>query len=111
MLPIYQGSRQAMHLDISVVYFRKEKEISGKVDSYFVASRNPFYIGIIMKPSSGVWEILKSSSTANLRVEGKNICEYEIPYKIEVGENTIFFLKPAEGNEKESADIFLSSKE
>lgn len=100
-----------MHLDISVVYFRKEKEISGKVDSYFVASRNPFYLGILLKPSTGVWEILKSASMTNLRIDGDTTLEFEIAYKIEVGENTIFFLKPGADSEEKAKDVFLKSQE
>lgn len=98
-------------MNISVVYYRNEKEISGEVDSYFVASRNPFYLGIIMKPSTGIWEILKSSSTANLRIGRETALEFEIAYKIEVGENTVFFLKPEQDSRKRSEEIFLSSQE
>ena len=96
-------------MNISVVYYRKGGEVSGKVEDFFIASRNPFYLGIIMKPSTGVWEILKSSSTTNLNVDGDKTLEFEISYKIEVGENTIFFIKPAEGSEKLALEIFLQS--
>ncbi|AKA49587.1 hypothetical protein IX51_11280 [uncultured archaeon] len=96
-------------MKISVVYFRNQQEVMSDVESYFVASRNPFYLGLIMKPSAGAWEILKSSSETNIRVDGGEILQFDIAYKIEVGENTIFFVKPAEGNEVPAEKLFLKS--
>jgi len=61
----------------------------------FVASEAPLYLGIILKPSKGFWEYLKNSSEVVLcRENAKNCASFTIPYKIEVGENTIFFIKP-----------------
>lgn len=97
-----------MVLRLWVVYFRNEGEIASEISSYFVASRTPFYLGLTVKPSLPVWEILKESSEVNLRFEDGNLMEFEIPYKIEVGENTIFFVKPSESYEKAAAEIFLS---
>jgi hypothetical protein len=61
----------------------------------FVASEAPLYLGIILKPSKGFWEYLKNSSEVVLcRNKEENCASFAIPYKIEVGENTIFFIKP-----------------
>ncbi len=61
----------------------------------FVASGAPLYLGLILKPSRGFWEYLKNSSEVILcHKNTKNCASFTIPYKIEVGENTIFFLKP-----------------
>ena len=61
----------------------------------FVASEEPLYLGIILKPSKGFWEFLKNSSEVVLCHNNEENCvSFAIPYKIEVGENTIFFIKP-----------------
>ena len=61
----------------------------------FIASQNPLYIGIILKPSHGAWIRMSRAKTVVLEMEGKPV-EFSIPYRIEVGENSIFFLKPRE---------------
>lgn len=96
-------------MKLSIVYYRDQKELVGEVEDFFIASNNPLYLGLIIKPSTGVWEILKSSSHANVRVNGEKILEFEIPYKIEVGENTIFFARPSEGYEKTASETFIKS--
>lgn len=61
----------------------------------FIASGSPLYLGLVLKPSKGLWEYLKNSSELVLCHGHKENCAVmSIPYKIEVGENTIFFLKP-----------------
>ncbi|MHB1812846.1 MAG: hypothetical protein ACYCPR_10640 [Thermoplasmataceae archaeon] len=61
----------------------------------FIASESPLYLGLILKPSKGLWEYMKNSSEIVLcHGDRENCAEMSIPYKIEVGENTIFFLKP-----------------
>lgn len=104
-------SERAMASRIWAVYYREEGEIADEVTNYFVASRNPFYLGLIIKPSLSVWEILKESSEVNLRLEDGRMIEFEIPYKIEVGESTIFFVKPTESYRYEVLKIFLSQHE
>lgn len=85
-----------MEMSVEAFYFEKGKEVSGNADNYFTASENPYYAGIIMKPSTGVWELMKGSDTVNLR-NGGEVAEFSIIYRIEVGENTIFFIRPKEG--------------
>lgn len=95
-------------LTVSVVFYRNGTEIMDEVREYFVASRKPLYLGLIIKPSASVWEILKESSEVNLRIDNGEFIGFDIPYKIEVGENTVFFIKPQDGYYKRAQDVFLS---
>ncbi len=65
------------------------------VEKWFTASENPLYIGVMAKPSPGLWEHLSRSKSVFL-VDDGSAKEYRIPYRIEVGENSIFFLTPKE---------------
>lgn len=59
---------------------------------WFVASENPFYVGVIMLPGPNIWADMSASKT----VEGKFRNEsrkFVVKQRIEVGENSIFFLK------------------
>lgn len=96
---------------LSLVYFREGKEISSSVDKFFVASENPLYIGLIVKPSADVWEFLKASSSVNIRLSNDSYMEMDIVYKVEVGQNTIFFIKPGEEYLEAAKKHFLSSDE
>lgn len=61
-------------------------------EKYFVVSEEPLYYGIIINPSSEVWSYMVESHSIKSDIDGK-ISEYSIPYRIDVGENTIFFIK------------------
>lgn len=76
------------------------------IKNYFIASRSPLYIGVILPPSEGLWTFLKSESMIVIRTDGFS-SEFLVPYRIEVGENTIFFLKPESGD----ADILKTLEE
>ena len=61
-------------------------------EKYFVASKEPLYYGLIINPSSELWSYMVESHSIKSNIDGK-ILEYSIPYRIDVGENTIFFIK------------------
>ena len=67
-----------------------------KIEEFFTASKNPYYLGLIVKPSAGIWSTLTSSRTKEitLSLDG-NVGDFKIFYRIEVGENSIFFLRPS----------------
>ncbi|MGP6206541.1 hypothetical protein ACNF42_00690 [Cuniculiplasma sp. SKW3] len=57
----------------------------------FIASEEPLYIGIIIKPEPGIWEELMDSEFAYIHTN-EDVKETKIGYRIEVGENSIFFV-------------------
>lgn len=65
------------------------------VENWFTASENPLYIGVIVKPSPGLWELLSRKKSVLLERDDSS-AQYAIPYRMEVGENSIFFLTPRE---------------
>ncbi len=69
------------------------EKIEFPVENWFIASENPLYVGIIIKPSPGLWELLSRSKNV-LMQKDDSTTQYSIPYRIEVGENSIFFLTP-----------------
>lgn len=73
----------------------KGEKVEFAVENWFTASENPPYIGIIVKPSPGLWEFLSRTKNVILQKDDAAI-QYSIPYRIEVGENSIFFLTPKE---------------
>lgn len=76
------------------VHFTKDgKETVANVEDAFVASEEPYYIGIGLRPSPGLWEFLKSGKNSAIELDGK-ILEYRVEFSIDVGENTLFFLSP-----------------
>lgn len=95
----------------TAIYFKKGKEYRAELGRCFVASSNPFYLGIPVKPSTGAWEYLKSASEVHLVGQESKLLKFDIKYKIEVGENTIFFLSPDEESAVDSVSLFDSSDE
>ncbi len=71
------------------------QKVEYPVENFFKASESPLYLGVIAKPSPGLWELL-SRSKAVLVVTDDLPITYRISYRIEVGENSIFFLTPKE---------------
>lgn len=82
---------------LEAVYRINEKVLKEEIKDYFIASRSPLYIGVILPPSKGLWTHMKSGNNVVVEVN-KLSTEFLIPYRIEVGENTIFFLKPNAGD-------------
>ena len=59
----------------------------------FVASVDPPYIGILMKPSPFQWEEIMEEGFVRLSFpEDDIVFDLKVKYRIEVGENTIFFV-------------------
>lgn len=84
---------------LKAVFRIDEKVVDEEIKDYFIASKSPLYLGIILPPSKGLWTYLKGSNSIVVEVNGLS-SEFSIPYRIEVGENTLFFLRP-ESNESE----------
>lgn len=79
---------------IRVIYHKNNENVSEEAKRFFIASEDPLYIGIIASPSEPIWNHLSTTKTAVLEINGR-AAEYSIPYRIEVGRNSIFFLRPA----------------
>lgn len=77
--------------NITIIATENGKKMQYTVEKSFVASEKPLYIGIITKPEPGLWGCLSRSRTVIVETDGK-ADEFRIPYRIEVGESTIFFL-------------------
>ncbi len=59
----------------------------------FVASVEPPYIGILMKPSPYQWEEIMEEGFVRLSFTEEDVVfDLKVKYRIEVGENTIFFV-------------------
>ncbi len=65
------------------------------VEKWFKASESPLYVALITKPSPGLWEFLSQSKEVVMELDGKSY-NFRIPYRIEVGESTIFFATPSD---------------
>ncbi len=80
--------------NVRVIYSRDHEKVVDSARQFFIASDDPFYVGIIASPSEPLWNHLSRSKTAVLDIDGR-VSEFSIPYRIEVGKNSIFFLKPS----------------
>ncbi|WP_337860086.1 hypothetical protein [Ferroplasma sp.] len=76
---------------MEVLYNNNKTEIDEK--GFFIASRNPLYYGLIVNPSSDLWSYMVQTNMVECVVEKKKE-KFTIPYRIDVGENSIFFIKP-----------------
>ncbi len=59
---------------------------------WFVASENPFYLGIILPPGPNTWADISTSKIVEVKFMGE-FRRFGVKQRIEVGENSIFFLK------------------
>jgi hypothetical protein len=66
------------------------------INNVFIASENPLYLGLVLKPSDASWSFIKS--TREILVKGKEIVRFSVKYGIEVGESSIFFITPSSEN-------------
>jgi hypothetical protein len=62
-------------------------------EKYFLASADPVYYGLIVNPSSELWGYMVENRSIKSDISGA-LQDYNIPYRIDVGENSIFFIKP-----------------
>ncbi len=88
-----------MNIKISTSQDGKKMELSR--NKVFVASKDPAYIGIIMKPEPGIWEELMDTDLFYITF-GDQELEVKIGYRIEVGESSIFFVT---SEQKEIGDL------
>jgi len=74
---------------MKISYNNKKAEFSEK--EYFIASQEPLYYGLIINPSSDLWSYMVESDKVECTIKNKTE-RYSIPYRIDVGENSIFFI-------------------
>ncbi|MCL4451022.1 MAG: hypothetical protein M1327_00130 [Candidatus Thermoplasmatota archaeon] len=82
---------------ISIVLPSDHGKEKVKLDHYFVASDEPLFIGLILSPSDRLWPSMKNADSVILEI-GRISYSFRIPYKIEVGRNSIFFVSPESGD-------------
>lgn len=82
--------------NLVIVATENGNRIQYDINRSFIASEKPLYIGVITKPEPGLWNHLSTSRSVVMEVDGK-ASDFKIPYRIEVGESTIFFLTPETG--------------
>ncbi len=80
---------------LRAVVHAEGKTFRREVEKYFIASEEPLFLGIILSPSDPMWVDMKNSSEVILEA-GDMAYSCSIPYKIEVGSNTIFFARVQE---------------
>lgn len=62
---------------------------SGK---WFIASTEPFYVGVILPPEPGFWAVIAASKNLSADLDGETL-RFKVDQRIEVGSNSIFFLR------------------
>lgn len=78
----------------ATVHFAHNGQSSvSSVEDAFIASEEPYYVGLGIRPSPGLWEFLKAGKKPAIEIAGKT-SEYRVEFSIDVGENTLFFLSP-----------------
>ena len=82
---------------INIVIHSDQGKEKLKIDHYLVASDEPLFIGLIVSPSDRIWPRMKNADSAILEIGGKTY-SFRIPYKIEVGRNSIFFVSAEPGD-------------
>ena len=77
------------YLTITTQRGEKSTIESGK---WFIASNDPLYVGIILPPEPGLWA--KMAASKNISIDfGGEIMSFKVDQRIEVGSNSIFFLR------------------
>jgi hypothetical protein len=69
----------------------ENKKVTLGEEEYFVASKDPLYYGLIINPSSELWGYMVEARDIECTVNNK-LEKYNIPYRIDVGENSLFFI-------------------
>ncbi len=98
-------------MNLTAIFIKNRQQHEERVDESFVASMSPLYLGLIIKPSAGLWEHLKSADRIDLGKSGVDPVEFKIAYRIEVGENTIFFVTPSDSSRLPAAEKLVNSDE
>jgi hypothetical protein len=63
--------------------------------SWFIASHEPFFLGVILPPEPHFWAKLASSKSVSAEFPGSRK-NFRVEQRIEVGSNSIFFLRAIE---------------
>ena len=81
-------------MQVKVHHIRSENyDKSQSTFKAFIASIEPPYMGILMKPSPFQWEEIMEEGFVRLSFPGQDmVLDLKVKYRIEVGENTIFFV-------------------
>ena len=76
---------------MKILFGDKQDELDE--DKYFIASKEPLYYGLIISPSTELWGDIVKAHSIQCNIH-QRMAEYSIPYRIDVGENSIFFITP-----------------
>ena len=81
-------------MQVKVHHIRSENhDKSQSTFKAFISSIEPPYMGILMKPSPFQWEEIMEEGFVRLSFPGQDmVLDLKVKYRIEVGENTIFFV-------------------
>lgn len=81
-------------MHVKVHHIRSEnQDKSQTMFKAFVASIEPPYLGILMKPSPFQWEEIMEEGFVRMSFQDRDkVFDLKVKYRIEVGENTIFFV-------------------
>ena len=81
-------------MHVKIHHIRSENhDKSQSMFKAFVASVDPPYIGLLMKPSPFQWEEIMEEGFVRLSFPEEDVVfDLKVKYRIEVGENTIFFV-------------------
>ncbi len=82
-------------IQAKVQHRQKGQAVETVVEDAFIASTSPYYLGLALRPSPGLWEFLKSGGKPVVETDAGTF-SFRVEFSIDVGENTIFFLSPEE---------------
>ncbi|MHB8396333.1 MAG: hypothetical protein ACYDAZ_03605 [Thermoplasmataceae archaeon] len=82
-----------MVVKISLIIPHPDGKVARQLENVFIASVKPPYLGVICSPADPSWQTLQSMKKVLVSSDGRE-SPFIIEYRIDVGENTIFFLKP-----------------
>lgn len=84
-----------MRMISAKIHFRSgEKDNVVESEDTFEASSAPEFVGLMLRPSPGLWEFLKAGGEPSIEINGK-AGVYRTEFSLDVGENTFFFFSPA----------------
>ncbi len=90
-------------MEITLILPGSESGAEVRLKNSFIASRNPLFIGFIVNPGEPAWQVFQASKNVLLAISG-NKYSFGVEYRIDIGENTLFFARPEEGSSISLAD-------
>ncbi|SJK84259.1 hypothetical protein [Cuniculiplasma divulgatum] len=78
----------------------KNSDSSIEAKAYTV-SEVPPYLAVLIKPQPGIWDELMDMDIMFIKMREKKVIEVKIKQRIEVGENSIFFVTSDDEDFKE----------